>query len=58
MVSWIMENIGTILVSLFLILIVTGIILSMIRDKRQGKSACGGNCAHCRGCAACHPAGK
>ena len=56
--TWIAANIGTILITLLLVLIVAGIILSMIRDKKQGRSACGGNCAHCKGCTACSAAVK
>ena len=54
MLTWIMGNLGTILITLLLVLIVTGIIVSMIKDKKQGKSSCGGNCAHCGMCTACH----
>ena len=50
MILWITENIGTIVVSLILILIVTGAILTMIRDKKQGRSCCGGNCSKCGMC--------
>ena len=53
MILWITENLGTIIISLILILMVAGIIRSIIRDKRNGVSACGGNCAHCHGCTAC-----
>ena len=53
MVTWIIGNIGTIVITLILILMVAGIIASLIRDKKQGKSSCGGNCAHCKGCTAC-----
>ena len=52
MYIWLSENLGTILTSLVLIAIVTGSILTMIRDKKQGKSCCGGNCAHCHMCTA------
>ena len=58
MLSWIEANLGTIIVSVVLILIVTGIIIVMIRDKKQGKSTCGGNCAHCKMCAGCSSAKK
>lgn len=58
MLSWIAANLGTIIVSVVLILIVTGIIIVMIRDKKQGKSTCGGNCAHCKMCAGCRSAKK
>ena len=53
MISWIMGNIGTIIISLLLILIVIGILLSLIRDKKQGRSSCGGNCAGCKACTFC-----
>ena len=52
MLEWFTENLGTIIVSILLILAVAGIILSMVKDKKQGKSSCGGNCAHCKKCAA------
>jgi hypothetical protein len=58
MISWIMGNIGTIVVASLLIIAVTGIIISMIRDKKQGRSSCGGNCAHCKMCASCKTAEK
>ena len=50
---WLSENIGTIAVSLVLILIVALIIRGMIRDKRQGKSSCGNKCSHCPMGASC-----
>ena len=52
MISWITGNIGTIIVLLVLVLIVAAIVRTMIRDKRCGKSTCGGNCAHCNLCTA------
>ena len=54
MISWITGNIGTIIVLLVLVLIVAAIVRTMIRDKRCGKSTCGGNCAHCSLCKAGH----
>ena len=43
-------HMGTVLVSLILAGIVAGIIWSMIRDKKNGKSIhCGGNCKYCGG---------
>ncbi len=50
---WLSENIGTIGVSLVLILIVGLIIRGMIRDKQQGKSSCGNRCSHCPMSASC-----
>ena len=54
MLQWISANIGTILISLVLLAVVTLIIRSMVHDKKQGKSSCDGNCAGCAACGACH----
>ena len=56
--TWLAENLGTILISIVLIALVTVIIRSMIRDKKMGKSTCGGSCASCKMCEACRQAGK
>ena len=53
MALWLSENIGTIGVSLVLILIVALIIRGMIRDKKKGKSSCGCKCSHCPMSASC-----
>lgn len=43
--------IGTVLVLMILLVIVTLIIRGMLRDKKAGKSViCGGNCKTCGGC--------
>ncbi len=56
MMEWLLANIGTILITLLLILTVAAVVRSLIRDKKRGRSICGGNCAHCKMCAACHRA--
>ncbi len=53
MITWIAQNIGSIVITLLLIFIIAGIIFRLIKDKKQGKSTCGGNCAHCQMCAGC-----
>lgn len=53
MLAWIAANAGTIVVSFLLLAIVTAISLSLIHNKKQGKSSCGGNCSACGGCAHC-----
>ena len=58
MITWLAENLGTILISIVLIVLVAVIIRTMIRDKKMGKSTCGGSCASCKMCAACRQAGK
>ena len=58
MLQWISVNIGTIAVGLVLLAVVILIVRIMMRDKKQGKSSCGGNCASCGGCCACHKDGR
>ena len=54
MLQWIGANLGTILICLVLLAIVTFIIVHLIRQKKQGKSSCGCNCAHCAMHGSCH----
>ena len=41
---------GTVIVLIILGIVVALIVRSMVRDKKNGKSACGGDCSHCKGC--------
>lgn len=54
MLSWLGNNAGTILVTLALAGIAVLIIRRMIKDKKQGKRTCSGNCARCGLCETCH----
>lgn len=47
MLNWMEQNLGTIAICVLLVAMVAAILLSMRREKRQGKSPCGGSCAHC-----------
>lgn len=53
MLTWFMQNLGTIVVTAVLVVVVACILFKLIKDKKQGRSSCGGNCAHCSMCAAC-----
>ncbi|MBQ7076724.1 MAG: FeoB-associated Cys-rich membrane protein [Lachnospiraceae bacterium] len=53
MLVWLMNNIGTIVTSIILLLIVIFIIRKLYKDKKAGKHSCGGNCAHCNACSSC-----
>lgn len=53
MMTWIGENIGTIAVCALLLAAIAAIVASLFRDKKRGKHACGGSCAHCAMCGAC-----
>ena len=57
MAEWLSQNIGTIVVGLVLLAVVILIVRIMMRDKKQGKSSCGGNCASCGACGCCHNKG-
>lgn len=54
MLAWITENIGTILISAVLLLVVVLIIRKLVKDKKKGESSCGCNCAHCAMSGSCH----
>ena len=53
MLHWISANLSTILISIALSAIVVLIIRGLVRQKKQGKSSCGGNCAGCAACGSC-----
>ena len=40
-------NLGTFLILLVVIAVVGLVIRGMVKDKRAGKSSCGGDCSHC-----------
>ena len=54
MLNWITANLSTIVISAILLAIVTSISLHLIRQKKQGRSSCGCNCAHCAMHGQCH----
>ena len=54
MLQWFPENAGTIAVSLILAAVVAAIIVKLRKDKRQGRSSCGGNCGCCPMSGSCH----
>ena len=53
MLTWISANLGSIVVFLILVAIVTAVIYKMIKDRKNGISSCGGNCAKCGMCGSC-----
>lgn len=54
MLTWLAANLWTVLICLALIAAVVGIILRLIQNRRQGKSSCGCQCAHCAMAGSCH----
>ncbi len=41
---------GTVFAGSVLLCVACMAIRTLIRDKKQGKSTCGGDCSRCRGC--------
>ena len=56
--NWIVANWGSMLIVLVLAGIVAGIVGSLIRQRKQGRSSCGCGCAHCALHGQCRGAGK
>ena len=56
MVAWLSANLINIVLVALIVLIVAFLIRGMIRDRRAGKSSCGGSCA-CGGCSSCSQCG-
>lgn len=56
MAAWLANNVGTIIICAILICLVTFIIIGMIRDRKKGKSPCGGKCCGCPMAGPCHGA--
>ena len=54
MIQAIVDNGGTILVTLALAGIVAAILVRLHRDRKQGKSSCGCNCSACPMAGSCH----
>ena len=58
MFLWLTANWINIAIVAVIALVVTLLIRGMIRDRKAGKSACGGSCASCGACAGCASCGK
>lgn len=54
MLTWISENIATIIICVILLAVIAAIIGKMVRDKKKGKFSCGCGCANCAMNGSCH----
>ncbi len=54
MLQWLSQNWGSIVAYLVFLTAVGLIVRYLIRQKKQGKSSCGNNCAHCAMHGSCH----
>ena len=53
--AWLADNLGTILLSAVLIVIVVLVIRKQIRDRLSGRTSCGCGCENCASRGLCHP---
>ncbi len=44
-------NLATLVVLLILAAVVGAVVFKMVKDRKQGKHICGGDCSRCHGCA-------
>lgn len=52
--TWLMQNIGTIVVLFVLVIIVAAIVHKLYSDNKKGIHSCGGHCGGgCPGCSSC-----
>lgn len=58
MFTWLSANWGSIVVIAVLALVVGLIIYGMIREKKRGKSSCGGGCSGCAYSGSCPSAAR
>ena len=49
--TWIKNNPSTIVIAALLVVALVAIAIKLRKDKKQGKSTCGGNCQACGMCA-------
>ncbi|MEG0798536.1 MAG: FeoB-associated Cys-rich membrane protein [Acidaminococcaceae bacterium] len=54
MVNFVLSNFATIVVATLVVALVIGVSVKMYRDYKQGKNACGCNCANCPSSGYCH----
>ena len=52
--SWMIDNLGTIVVGLLLAAVVTAIIIRQIKNKKAGIHSCGSGCQCCALAGTCH----
>lgn len=55
MLTWLSENLATIVITAMLLAVLTGIVVCLVRNKKQGKTTCGCGCESCALHGRCHP---
>ena len=52
--NWFTENLPSLLVGLLVFAAASAAIVKIVRNRKQGKNGCGGNCAGCAMRGQCH----
>lgn len=55
--TWLVQNLGTIVVSLVLLTVIGCIIRGMVQNRKKGKSSCGCGCSGCAMSGTCNKQG-
>ncbi len=54
MIEWLYANLSTIMISAVIAAVLVLAVLSLVRDKKKGKSiTCSGSCGNCGACKGC-----
>ena len=54
MMNWLAENMATLIISAILFLILAAIVVSRVKNRKNGKSGCGCGCDNCAMKNECH----
>lgn len=54
MLSWLIENIATIIVGFIVLAVLVALVIRMIRNKKRGKTSCSCGCSGCPMSGSCH----
>ena len=54
MLQWFADNWGTVAVGRAVLALAAAAVLTLRKDKKQGKHSCGGNCGCCPAACNCH----
>ena len=54
MYIWLTANLGTIIMGAIVLFVIASIVISMVRNKKKGKTSCGCGCGGCPMDGVCH----
>lgn len=54
MLTFLIQNLSTIIVAAIILVIFVAILVSQIKSRKKGKTSCGCGCDHCPSSSICH----